>query len=647
MFNQMRIKMKIQDYLQQQENILQHITQERQFYQRRIGLMYINYIMFIAFALWILNTVVGGVLYYLDLSPSWFAHEILYWVSGLYLTSILIILVSAEYHQYRYVKQKKAVLPPYISATKIDEQYYCSAEERRISQLNRQLADFFQVEPVDLYVLPHEYHVQVISYQWKNHQSILMTWGVLYQRTPQEWLVLLYIQYYQILSTETQHYSRFYHLLLPFNLMMYIATEKLQHHQQQLQKHSTSLYHRLQIIWAKILIICASADYGLQILFKRFMDSNYYTEREKKYKQHLTSSIIYHQMCSALKTSSSHHLAVQFFCAYLPCDISQHYYSKYSQEQIHMFAQTKPTMWSSVLYYVYLMQGKPLSAMYGTIIEPIPYPYHQAQMMRESQHSHLNRDMIRPLPPKLRQAWLEKYYLNKIFQTQAHYLHSISLILMLRKNPQLNFNDVDISATVCMTIKGLDERLLIEILRFCAKHIQLPKSIAHDYLQQWVEIIHQSDYVSVIDALLFEELKYYSHALKASPSYQKQQIIADIVLLFDSLIYLQPEQQLSQSFKIQLLQQFYHEYEMTEADFNLSKTHINYALMFYRIAGLAERERLFLLYLVERFLLEYQNLTQEGLDVLVLLYWRFGFATDDFIQHIYQRSRVTILSTAS
>ena len=61
------------------------------------------------------------------------------------------------------------------------------------------------------------------------------------------------------------------------------------------------------------------------------------------------------------------------------------------------------------------------------------------------------------------------------------------------------------------------------------------------------------------------------------------------------------------------------------------------------IAGLLLRDRLSILGVAEICLWNDRIITQDELDVLQLLYWRLGFATDDIVDQMQKKNSVMII----
>ncbi len=61
------------------------------------------------------------------------------------------------------------------------------------------------------------------------------------------------------------------------------------------------------------------------------------------------------------------------------------------------------------------------------------------------------------------------------------------------------------------------------------------------------------------------------------------------------------------------------------------------------IAGLLLRDRLSILAIAEMCLWSDRIITQDELDVLELLYWRFGFETEEIVDQMQKRNSVMII----
>lgn len=648
--------MNIQNYFAKQEVILQYIQQHKLTKKDDVRI-YFAFFILLFIAVLILVTFVGGMLYALNLSSSWFEHQILPWLVITYLLLTLLIIIFIELYQYRQFYLKRAVLPLWIDVEEIKNHLNIgsSAHEYYLYKLNQSMADFFQVSALPIYIISQSEEINVSSYQWNNQASIIITWQAVYQLHRPEIIVLLYTQYMSILLGEVKQRSRVYHLLFGFNLgVAHVFKKSSQYKKKYFARFFTKIYKRIGLV-------LFSADYILQVKFKRGLYYSLCQENDIIYIQFLKNPMIYLSLlqqctrsveCRTFPKKYYPQLDILSFCAnnYLykiPVypKISQRLslLSKYYQSFDPMVKTAYTSRYNGVLYYIQLMQGKPLSQVYQQYEQFNIYSLKYSVPIY-SQHSHLNNDTIRPLNPNLRKEKAVTQYFNKIFATQAHYLHSISLILMLRKNPQLNMNDLDISTTVCMALKSVDERLYIQIFQQSLSYIDSPKMIAKEHLKQWFAIIHHNDSMSLIDALLFEKLKYQCVPFIPQHYCHELEVLNDVIALIQGLTFIQPYQQHSTAYKFKIFQLFYYKLDLeaqgiNENIFDNSVLSVNYHQVLSRLFSMSEQNRVFLLYLIEQLLLEYGILTQEGFDVLLLLYWRFGFSTEEFEMQLYKRSQ--------
>lgn len=650
--------MNIQDYLIEQDTVLAYIQQHKLSQWNNIWI-YFAFGVLLLIAVSILTSVVGGILFFLNVSESWFSHWILSYLASVYIILTLGIYLWTECYQYRQYQLKRAILPFGLDTKEmLNDSHYSTFQQYQVNDINQKIAEFFQVSPLPIYIIRSE-EINIASYQRYHQASIIITWQAVYQLHRPELMVLLYTQYLMILLGQTQQRSLVYHLLFAFNCGVASAFRVKQNHQ---ETYFNGILHK---IYQKITLFLCSADYILQAKFKRFLYRTICLENDIIYVKSLKKPILYVLLLQQCQ-HSMHHQNVHRY-GFVQLDIlslcaDNYLYrwlykmsiypnlaqrlsllSKYHHAFDPMLNTAYSSQYNGVLYYLQLMQGKSLSQVYQQyeLFNISSLNYHVPD---ESQHAHLNRDAIRPLNPNLRREQAITHYFSKIFSTQAHYLHSISLILMLRKNPQLNMNDLDISATVCMALKSIDERLYIQIFQQCLNYINLPKMIAQEQLKQWFAMIHYNHSMSIIDALLFEQLKYRCSPYIVQHHYHPLDVIDDVLALIQGLTFIQPYQQLSTAHKFNIFQKFYSYYDLEvqgidEKIFDEKIERVNYHQVLSRLFGLSVQYRLFLLYLIEQLLLEHDSLTQEGFDVLLLLYWRFGFATEDFAMQLYARNQ--------
>lgn len=650
-------------FIEQQQilNDLQYHKTRHQFY---IIWIYLYYCIFL--------TISSFILYYsicfLDVFLSDYTHITMishapFWIVGVYLVSMFFMIGYSDLKAYfdaQYIIKKINAQPLVENAQ--------SAEELKLFALNHKIADFLNTEPIAIYILYDESSINAFSYTIANQNKIILTWGSVFYLDEIELLVLLYRQYYFILSGESKIRSHVYHLLTGYTGLAQWSWNQLQAGYKRLETDDVLIYSSGRIVMAWLIYQLSFLDLKWGQFFKYF--TLHYREKalEHLITSHLSSTIAYARLL--IKLDSAKHLyfhsigqfqldvlgfaktyptlfAIHLSPAQRLSKLSLHYSTLYDfDDDCDLFQHQGISKLSGIFYSIKLMLGADLTEIIPPLSNVWKEQLRLVYLMRDSQHAHLSRDLIRPLNPVLREKMVQEQYFKKIFRTQAHFLHSLTLVLILRKNPELiqhNLDGVDISATICENFKGLDERLYIEIFKQCCSHIHLPKSLAYEYLQTWQDIIQQNNEVSLLDALLFEKLKAQVGVLPAPVPYQRKYIIDDIITLLDSILFIQPHTEFSLDLRNQMIELAFGQSYLQKYKNGIPHRTIQFSVILHRVAGLDYRDRLMLLNMIELLLWDDGVLTQEGLDVLVLLAWRLGLESHGLEKRVYRRSQLSIV----
>jgi hypothetical protein len=117
----------------------------------------------------------------------------------------------------------------------------------------------------------------------------------------------------------------------------------------------------------------------------------------------------------------------------------------------------------------------------------------------------------------------------------------------------------------------------------------------------------------------------------------------DIVRLIDALLHVQQINSLNQlDVREKILKRVLGAKEL-EMYTEISDEPIDLAEILNDIAGLLLRDRLSILGIAELCLWNDRIITQDELDVLQLLYWRFGFETSEIVEQMQKKNSLMIV----
>ena len=142
--------------------------------------------------------------------------------------------------------------------------------------------------------------------------------------------------------------------------------------------------------------------------------------------------------------------------------------------------------------------------------------------------------------------------------------------------------------------------------------------------------------------MLLEQLKASQGLLEEAIPIAKHNCLSAVVHLVDALLHVhyddtQQVQKLREKILKRLLS--YSEYQQFAQAQNLP---LSLAYSLRLLSGLLVRQRFYLLALLEREIWSERIMTQDELDVMQLLYWRFGYNSEDMQQRILRQNSLFI-----
>ena len=146
----------------------------------------------------------------------------------------------------------------------------------------------------------------------------------------------------------------------------------------------------------------------------------------------------------------------------------------------------------------------------------------------------------------------------------------------------------------------------------------------------------------MLDALLLERVKHELNLMPLHLPTAFEEVKPQIVRLIDALLHVQQINSPNQlEVRERILRSLLNPDEMYIYD-EISDEPLDLAEILNDIAGLLLRDRLSILAIAEMCLWSDRIITQDELDVLELLYWRFGFETEEIVDQM-QRNSVMII----
>ncbi|OAL81635.1 peptidase M48 [Acinetobacter sp. SFB] len=601
--------------------------------------------------LFILNTITGLWVFYLDPTQSVFWHVLSPYLIAL-LLSLMTISVLYEFYVFRsgghsLTKQLGARRLSLIESI---------PEESVALTITQQLAETFLIDTPAVYVLPDEVGVNALTAGfYPSDIVIILTWGALQNLDELELYGLLSHEFNKILSGETAENTRLKILYSSLTTFSQWGSKiaKLgftKHGQAHTHKFATFFVAMGGVIW-----LVGS----LGVLIARFIKYISLGGRTYKNDQKTKRLIQNDANVQTLLRIYVHHSGSQI-------------HSEYAESISHMcFANSlSPQNWMNIhpsieqriyemnpglvqdlqLENLKKLRNQPLFSLFRSLDEmnsEVYSPWSSPQplpLLRLSPISFAINDAIKPLNPALRNNIRRPELIQRALQTATGSREVMVSILMIRQYREFIPADAEVSRAIVDSLLNLDGRVHISIFYDACKNIgAMPATIARQFLMKLARIIQEDGEIGLLDALLLEYVKFELNLLPLHTPTSLEEVKPHIVRLIDALLHVQQINSLNQlDVREKILKRVLSAKEL-EMYTEISDEPIDLAEILNDIAGLLLRDRLSILGIAELCLWNDRIITQDELDVLQLLYWRLGFETNEMVEQMQKKNSLIIV----
>ena len=605
----------------------------------------------VVLTLFILNTITGLWVFYFDHSQSVFWHALSPYLIVL-LLSMMTISVLYEFYVFRSGGHSLAIQLGARRLSLIES----IPEESIALKITEQLADTFLIETPAVYVLPNEVGVNALTAGFYPRDIvIILTWGALQNLDELELYGLLSHEFNKILSGETAENTRLKILYSSLTTFSQWGSKiaKLgftKHGQAHTHKFATFFVAMGGVIW-----LIGS----LGVLITRFIKYISLGGRTFKNDQKTRRLIQNDANVQTLLRVYVHHSGSQI-------------HSEYAESIAHMcFANSlSPQNWMNIhpsieqriyelnpglvqdlqLENLKKLRNQPLFSLFRSLDEvngQVYSPWSSPQplpLLRLSPISFAINDAIKPLNPEIRNNIQRPELIQRALQTATGSREVMVSILMIRQYREFIPADAEVSRAIVDSLLNLDGRVHISIFYDACKNIgAMPATIARQFLMKLARIIQEDGEIGLLDALLLEYVKFELNLLPLHTPTSLEEVKPHIVRLIDALLHVQQINSMNQlDVREKILKRVLTAKEL-EMYTEISDEPIDLAEILNDIAGLLLRDRLSILGIAELCLWNDRIITQDELDVLQLLYWRFGFETDEIVEQMQKKNSLMIV----
>ncbi|MDV2439117.1 M48 family metalloprotease [Acinetobacter gerneri] len=599
----------------------------------------------------ILNTVLGLLVFYFDQSQSIFWHVLSPYTIGL----LLLVMGWSVLYEFYVFRSGGHTLAKQLKARRLNL-IESTPEENKALKLTEQLSKSFAIDVPAVYVLPDEIGVNALTAGFHNKDIvIILTWGALQNLDELELYGLLGHEFNQILTGEVTENTRLKILYSSLTTFSQIGSKVAK---RGFSRYAEKPRHRFETSYVAMGgVIWLIGSMGILITrlikFLTLGGRTFFNDHKTKRRLMNDANI------QTLLRIYVHHAGSQI-------------HSEYSESIAHMcFANSlSPQSWlnihpsiedriyelnPSILQNLQLenlkrIRTQPLfsllrpleevnSEFYNPWVSPQPLP-----LLRLSPISFALNDAIKPLNPEVRRNMERPELIIRAMQTATGSREVMVAILMIRQYREFIPANAEVSRSIVDALLHLDGRVHIQIfLDACQNLDNMPATISRQFLTKLAKIIQEDGEIGLLDALLIEKVKSDLNLLPMHTPASLENVKPQIVRLIDALLHVQQINSANQlEVRHQILQRVLTTEELLQFD-EISDEPIDLGEIVNDIAGLLLRDRLSILGVAEACLWGDRIITQDELDVLQLLYWRLGFDTDDIVDQMQKKNSVLIV----
>ncbi|MCG5225453.1 M48 family metalloprotease [Acinetobacter pittii] len=601
--------------------------------------------------IFILNLILGLLVHFFDYSqPIWW-HTL----SPYFIALLLFIMVWSVVTELYILRKGGHSLAKQLKARRLVKEE-STPEELAALKITEHLAQTFSLKVPTVYVLPDEVGVNALTAGFHPKDIvIILTWGALQNLDKLELYGLLGHEFNQILSGEAVENTK---LKILYSGLTTFSQWGSKLAKQGFKRYSPGYKHKFETVFVAVGGVIWLAG-SLGVLITRFIKYLTLSGRTFRNDQKTVRLLKNNANTQTLLRIYVHHSGSQIHSAYSESIAHMCFANSLSPQSwmnIHpsireRIYELNPTLLQDLqLENLKKLRNRPLFSLFHFLEESekeIYIPWSSPQplpLLRLSPISFALNDAIKPLSSDVRRNKKRPELIQRALQTATGSRELMVAILMIRQYREFIPKDAPVSHAIIDALLNLDGRIHIQIFHDACKNIgHIPASIARQFLTKLALIIQEDGEIGLLDALLLERVKYELNLMPLHLPTAFEEVKPQIVRLIDALLHVQQINSPNQlEVRERILRSLLNPDEMYIYD-EISDEPLDLAEILNDIAGLLLRDRLSILAIAEMCLWSDRIITQDELDVLELLYWRFGFETEEIVDQMQKRNSVMII----
>lgn len=602
-----------------------------------------------------LNFIFGLIVHFVDQQQSILWHVLSPFVV------IGILLLKGLNIGYRMVLYKRdgRLVARHLRARSIERLNAVPNEHLALS-INDELAALCASKPAYLYLLPDELGINAFTVGFSERDAtIVLTWGALQSMDYPELKALIAQQYVHIQSQAFVEHTRMLILCSGFLFFSQLGSIFVVKGTKRKALVTDSKFAAVYVAWGGFIWLLGS----LGVLISRLMKFLLYTWREYRVDQrtlnlidemdllHCLSRIYVHAYGSQIFRVESEALAHMCFANALTAQSWFRVHGSLGDriDQLHDFR-------GQIVKFKYDQQSIDWKKIATRFLLPTnenrvleifdtsnQFSIQPAPVLRLSPISFASKDAMKPLSVELRRSWQRPEVIMRAMQTATGSREIILAIFMIRQYREFIPEDAEISRAIVEALLKLDGRIHLQIFDEALQYIdRMPNIISHHFLKKIAMIIQSDGEIGLLDSLLFDRVKSTQSLLDAALPTMRENCLTELVVVVDAMLHVQQIDSVRQIKVRQRILKRILKHDELAAYTRITEHEIDLGQCLQSIAGLLTRQRMYFLAVIEREMWSNRIISQDELDVLELLYWRFGFHTEQIVARMLKQNSLMI-----